>query len=188
MISIQESECVAVLDACVLVPMALCDTLLRLAEDPASYRPVWSQPIMQELARALRTKLHRSAAQIEYRLKQMNAAFPEAIIKVPAALIKAAECIPDKSDRHVLAAAIAAHANVIVTQNTRHFPVKCLAEYDITSLTADDFLVDRYYLSRQIVIDKLDDQAVAISKDRAFIISNLKLAAPKFAKLLLERS
>jgi hypothetical protein len=34
MILAQDNEYAAVLDACVLVPMPLCDTLLRLAEDP----------------------------------------------------------------------------------------------------------------------------------------------------------
>ncbi len=50
----------AVLDACVLVPMALCDLLLRLAEEPAMYRPLWSEQILTEMAKALKTKLHRS--------------------------------------------------------------------------------------------------------------------------------
>jgi len=30
-----------VLDTCVLVPMPLCDTLLRLAEEPVLYVPKW---------------------------------------------------------------------------------------------------------------------------------------------------
>lgn len=33
------SQYVAVLDTCVLAPMPLCDTLLRLAEEPAFYIP-----------------------------------------------------------------------------------------------------------------------------------------------------
>ena len=32
-----------VLDACVLVPQSLCDLLLRLAEEPRLYRPVWTE-------------------------------------------------------------------------------------------------------------------------------------------------
>lgn len=42
MILNQDNEYTALLDASVLVPMALCDTLLRLAEGPAQYRPIWS--------------------------------------------------------------------------------------------------------------------------------------------------
>jgi hypothetical protein len=39
---------VAVLDTCVLAPMPLCDTLLRLAEEPALYTPK-SADILREL-------------------------------------------------------------------------------------------------------------------------------------------
>ncbi len=37
----------AVLDACVLVPIALADTLLRVAEK-GLYRPLWSDRILGE--------------------------------------------------------------------------------------------------------------------------------------------
>ena len=66
MIFTQENEYAAVLDACVLVPMALCDLLLRLAEEPAMYRPLWSEQILTELARALKTKLRRSAEEVAW--------------------------------------------------------------------------------------------------------------------------
>ncbi len=58
----------AVLDACVLVPMPLCDTLLRLAEEPAVYRPVWSEQILLEVGNALENNLHRSRFQRERRI------------------------------------------------------------------------------------------------------------------------
>ena len=59
MIFTQENEYSAVLDACVLVPAALNDLLLRLAEEPAMYRPLWSEQILTEMTTALRTKLRR---------------------------------------------------------------------------------------------------------------------------------
>jgi hypothetical protein len=57
MILTQDNEYAALLDACVLVPMCLCDTLLRLAEEPAMYRPLWSNEILQEVGTALETKI-----------------------------------------------------------------------------------------------------------------------------------
>jgi len=143
---------------------------------------------MAEMASALKTKLHRTAAEIAYRRQHMNEAFPEAMVTVPSALTKAINCIPDEDDRHVLATAIMAHANVIVTQNTKHFPKDCLEEYGVLCQKADDFLIHQYHLCEQFVLDKLDDQGMGISRDRAYVISSLKQSAPGFAKLLEEHS
>jgi hypothetical protein len=46
-----DNEYAAVLDACVLVPMPLCDTLLRCAEDPGLFRALWSEQILEEVKR-----------------------------------------------------------------------------------------------------------------------------------------
>jgi predicted nucleic acid-binding protein len=182
MIFTQENEYSAVLDACVLVPVSLCDFLLRLAEEPAMYRPLWSEHILEEMAKALKTKLNRSTEEIAWRRHQMNEAFGEAIVPVPPELLKSVECIPDVDDRHVLAAAIMAHANTIVTQNTKHFPKECLEKYGVLCQTADDFLVHQYHLCPQLVLDKLDDQGIGISQNRAFVIKSLSKAAPEFCK------
>ena len=188
MIFTQENEYSAVLDACVLVPAALCDTLLRLAEEPALYRPLWSEQIMAEMAKALKIKLHRTAGEVAYRRQEMNAAFPEAMVNVPTALVKAIECIPDAGDRHVLAAAIMSHANVIITQNIKHFPKDCLDEYGVLCQTADDFLMHQFHLGGQLMLDKLDDQGAGISRDRQYVISSLKKSVPGFVKLVEEHS
>jgi predicted nucleic acid-binding protein len=186
MIFTQENEYSAVLDTCVLVPAALCDTLLRLAEEPALYRPLWSEQIMAELAKALETKLGRTQKEIAYRTQKMNEAFPEATVQVPPELLKAVECVPDKKDRHVLAAAVMASANVIVTQNTKHFPKECLDRYRVLCRSADDFLCDQFTLRREVVLEKIDDQAAGIGKKREFVVSSLSASVPRFSKLLAE--
>jgi predicted nucleic acid-binding protein len=184
MIFTQENEYSAVLDACVLVPMALCDLLLRLAEEPAMYRPLWSTRILGETARALKTKLGRADEEIAWRLNQMSEAFPESMVVVPGELLRAVECIPDEDDKHVLAAAIMARANAIVTQNTRHFPTECLAQFGVLCQTPDDFLTHQYHLYPQLLLDKLDDQAAGIAQTRDFVVSSLKRMAPEFCKLV----
>ncbi len=186
MISTRENEYCAVLDACVLVPAALCDVLLRLAEEPAMHRPRWSDGILSEMASALRSKLGRTAAEVSYRRRQMNAAFPEAMVQVPDGLIRGIEGIPDEGDRHVLAAAIVAHADVIVTQNIKHFPKACLEGYGLLCQTADDFLVHQFHRNIGLVLDKIDDQAAAIGKDRRYVISSLKRSVPQLASLIEE--
>ena len=188
MIFTQENEYSAVLDACVLVPAALCDTLLRLAEEPAMYRPLWSQHILAEMARAMKGKLHRTAQEVAHKQQEMNKAFPEAMVTVPKSLAHALDGIPDEGDRPVLATAIVAHANVIVTQNVRHFPKDYIDEYGILCQTADEFLIHQYHLGGQLVLDKLDDQAAGITKSRDYVIKSLKNAAPKFAELVEEHT
>jgi len=184
MIFTQGNEYSVVLDACVLVPMALCDCLLRLAEEPALYRPLWSEQILEEVATSLRKDLGRTPGEIAYRLQEMRLAFPEAMVAVPSELLKGVECIPDPKDRHVLAAAVMARANAIVTQNTKHFPADCLAKFQVLRQTADEFLIHQYHLSWEIVLEKLDNQAIGIGQSRAFVVSSLKHSAPEFCKLL----
>jgi predicted nucleic acid-binding protein len=184
MIFTLNNEYSAVLDACVLVPAALCDTLLRLAEEPAMYRPLWSEQIMTEMGRALRTKLRRTPEEVAHRRQQMNEAFPEAMVHFPAALLHAVPCIPDKDDRHVLAAAIMSRANCIVTQNTKHFPKECLDQFGVLCQTADDFLVRQYHLSGNVVLEKIDNQAAGIGQTREYIVSSLRASASQFCKLL----
>ena len=182
MIFAQENEYSVVLDACVLVPMALCDCLLRLAEEPALYRPLWSEQILREVAKSLEEDFKRTPQEISWRLDQMKTAFPEAMVTVPNELVKGVECIPDPNDRHVLAAAVMARANAIVTQNKKHFPEDCVNKFEILCQSADEFLVHQYHLSWELILDKLDAQAIGIGHTRAVVIENLRQTAPGFCK------
>lgn len=137
-----------------------------------------------EVGKALRTKLRRSSSEVAWRKRQMISAFPEAMVPVPTELLRAVECIPDADDRHVLATAVRAHANTIVTQNTKHFPKTCLEKFGVLCQTADDFLVHLYHLSPQVILDKLDDQGAGISQNRAYVIASLKPATAEFCKLV----
>ena len=56
-------------------------------------------------------------------------------------LVEALE-LPDPGDRHVLAAAVKAGAQLIVTRNRKDFPVKVLAHWDIRPKSPDDFVRD----------------------------------------------
>lgn len=63
----------AVLDACVLVPVALADTLLRAAEAEL-YRPLWSERILGEVRSAI-LEVHpdQPPARVDARLAAMAA-------------------------------------------------------------------------------------------------------------------
>jgi predicted nucleic acid-binding protein len=186
MILNQNNEYAALLDACVLAPMPLCDTLLRLAEHPAFYRPLWSEAILKEVGDVLEQKLGYSKDQRERRIIAMQRAFPEAVVMIPTKL-DSFEC-PDEGDRHVLAAAVKGQANAIITNNTKHFPNACLEEYGLLCQTPDDFLVHQFHLNPPLVIDKLDQQAAVIRKTRNEMICKLKRLTPQFADLLKKYS
>lgn len=171
------------LDACVLVPMPLCDTLLHLAEDPAFYRPLWSGKILKEVGDALEKKLGLNEMQRVRRLRVMQEAFPEAMVVIPPKLEETFDC-PDKDDRHVVACAVKGQANAIITLNKKDFPPECLEEYGILCQGPDEFLVHQFYLNPQLVVEKLDIQAAAISKQRSDTLKRLGVVTPVFCSLL----
>ena len=57
--------------------------------------------------------------------------------------------LPDPNDRHVLAAAIAGNADVIVTLNLKDFPTDRLARYGIEAQHPDTFLIHQRGLNEQ---------------------------------------
>lgn len=144
-----------VLDACVLVPQSLCDLLLRLAEEPRLYRPVWTEEILSEAHRALTQRLPKKwplAAADRWR-EAIGSAFPEASVTPAAALI--ARAGNHRGDRHVLAAAIDAGAKDIVTFNLRHFRPEALTPWKIKAVSPDDFLLALYSLNPNTVRHKV---------------------------------
>jgi hypothetical protein len=119
------------LDACVLIPMPLADTLLRLAAGPRLYQAKWSDQIMSEVSRSLQEKFGLSAQKAMYRESEIRRHFPEAWITDYEDSIPAMTNHP--KDRHVLAAAARAGVKVIVTYNIKDFPRSSLAPYSITA-------------------------------------------------------
>jgi predicted nucleic acid-binding protein len=117
----------ALLDTCVLVPSRARDVLLEIASTGA-YRPLWSSEILDELERTLRTLLGKRGispeetdAYLTRLVRQMKTAFPDAPVTGWERLVPTIE-LPDPEDRHVVAAALAGRADVIVTDNLADFP------------------------------------------------------------------
>jgi predicted nucleic acid-binding protein len=127
-----------VLDACVLYPPRLREILLGVAAQ-GLFTPLWSARILEEWARAVR-KIG-PVAEVEARLAvaQIMQDFPRAMVQaVPA--IEARLVLPDDNDVHVLAVAIAAGADAILTFNGRDFPRHVLAGEGIARRDPDGFL------------------------------------------------
>lgn len=136
----------ALLDTCVLVPSRARDVLLEIASTSV-YRPLWSTEILAELDRTLRLLLAKRGASPEETdayltrlFRQMETAFPDALVTGWEPLVATVQ-LPDPDDRHVVAAAWAGRADVIVTDNLADFPPGALPA-PLFRQSLDDFLLD----------------------------------------------
>jgi len=134
----------AVLDANVLYPFRVRDLLLRFAE-AGLFRACWSRQILDEWQLSLLASKPQLEASIRSQRLAMEEAFPEALVDGHEPLINALD-LPDPDDRHVLAAAICAGAQLIVTENLRDFPEERLAPFGVEARSADAFLAGTFEL------------------------------------------
>jgi hypothetical protein len=65
----------------------------------------------------------------------------------------------DPKDRHVLAAAVASKAAVIVTANIRHFPKEVLEPFAVRALPPDTFLQDLLGLYPDRMLNVVEEMA-----------------------------
>ncbi len=131
---------IVALDACVLVPSVMRGMLIGAAGRGA-FRPVWSARILEEWARAARKLPEGAEATARAEATRLRATWPEAEHSVSEAQVEAV-ALPDPDDRHVLALAIAAGAETLLTLNRRDFPPRALALHGVLLRDPDGFLLD----------------------------------------------
>jgi len=90
------------------------------------------------------------------RTSKVNEAFPDALVVNYEPLIETIS-LPDIKDRHVLAAAIKTNANLIVTNNLKHFPKEYLSCFGLSVKDADDFFTDIIDLNHKTSIQAFRD-------------------------------
>ena len=112
----------ALLDACVLYPLAMADALMSLATT-GLFAAKWTARIEAEWIRALEENRPDLRGRLGYRRDQMREAVPDWEVGERAwTLCARGLALPDPDDVHVLAAALAGHADCIVTANLKDFP------------------------------------------------------------------
>lgn len=127
-----------VLDACVIFPTVLREILIGVAAR-GWYEPLWSERILREWVLALRKFGPEAQAIAEGQAALMRAAFPRAMVREQP-VIEARVVLPDAGDHHVLAVAIAGHADCILTFNAKDFPRHVLADEGIERRDPDSLL------------------------------------------------
>ncbi len=129
----------ALFDACVLYPAQLRSLLMYLAVTDL-FRAKWTETIHDEWMRnVLKDRPDLKREQLERTRDLMNAHVRDCLVTGYESLIPALT-LPDPDDRHVLAAAIRAGADVIVTSNLTDFPPDVLKKYGIEVQPPDDFI------------------------------------------------
>lgn len=168
---------IVVLDANVLFPFTLRDTLLRAAA-AGFYQLRWTSQILDEVTR----NLVSTGTMPEDRANRLRAImkreFPEADVVGYEHLIDA---MPnDPKDRHVVAAAVKAGAQVITTANLKDF--SALPD-GVEAQSPDEFLCNLFDLDPNGVEELLRDQAADLVKPTMTfeeLLERLTKVAPEF--------
>lgn len=177
---------VVVYDANVLYPSTLRDVLIRVGL-ARLVRPKWTVQILDEVFRSLRTnRPDLDPARLQRTRELMDASIRDVTVTGFDHLIEQVR-LPDLDDRHVLAAAIHAGAQVIVTKNLRDFPAHALAPWGVQAQHPDAFLTGVH----QDHPDALGEIVKAIARAWAtpdatpeHVIDRLSVDAPDTAKLV----
>jgi hypothetical protein len=149
---------VVVYDTSALYPNAQRDLLIRLAQH-GLVQAKWTDRILDDLCTA-RLRRNPDVGQTKLaRLRElMNAAVADCLITGYEPLVDSLK-LPDPDDRHVLAAAIKASAQVIVTTNLRDFPAADLGEWNIEAKSPDEFVLDQINIDDRIVFSCVQEIA-----------------------------
>jgi hypothetical protein len=104
---------IVIYDSCVLYPAPLRDLLMRLALTDL-YQAKWICNLLKNRPDLLKERLEKTRSKMDLHVR-------DCLIEGYEELIDNLK-LPDSNDRHVLAAAIKANAQTIVTYNLSDFP------------------------------------------------------------------
>jgi hypothetical protein len=176
---------VVVYDANVLYPSTLRDVLIRVGL-ARLVQPKWTDRILDEVFRNLRVnRPDLDPARLERTRRLMNDAIRDVTVTGYEHLFDRLD-LPDADDRHVLAVAIHAEAEVIVTRNLRDFPADRLNVWGVRAQHPDDFLATL----QQDHPDVLSGIVVAIARTwgngatPGDVLDRLAVDAPRSADLV----
>lgn len=181
---------VVLADANVLYSRVLRDYLLYAAVQRV-LEIRWSAAILAEVVEHLAENIAGFDAAAGARLfAAMNGAFPAAEVEPDndAEAAVAELLLPDKDDRHVLAAAVAVGADVLCTDNVKDFPTEAMDEVGIRLMSADALLS---LLASEFPDGMLAAHRLAVSRlpsatDRSTLVALRRAGAANLADLMAE--
>ena len=165
----------AFFDANVLYPAELRNFIMRLALRDL-FRARWSYMVHEEWMKAVlekRPDIPRN--KLERTRDLMNKHAEDCLVTGFESLIEGLD-LPDKDDRHVLAAAIRTGAGVIVTRNIKDFPADKLTPYEIEAQHPDEFITH--------LLDLNPGAVVAAAKEHRNSLKKPALTAQEYLDVL----
>ena len=174
------------IDTCVLYPTVMREVVLGVAATGA-FEPIWSSRILEEWARAAIKLGPEGEAQARAEIAMLRANWPTS--ERPAAPGLAARLwLPDADDVHVLAVAVDAGADIIMTLNAKDFPRGTLAEEGLERVDPDSYLM-RLWPEHDTAISAVSEQILKAAQQmsgRDWDMRGLmkKARLPRLAKAL----
>jgi predicted nucleic acid-binding protein len=141
---------VVVYDANVLYPSTLRDLLIRIAQ-AGLVQAKWTNQILDEVFRNLIANRPDLDVENLRRTRELMCRSVRDCLVLGYESLSDTLKLPDPGDRHVLAAAIKARAQVIVTTNLKDFPSDVLSQWNVEAKHPDEFVLDQIDLDRQVV-------------------------------------
>lgn len=140
---------IVVYDANALVGNTLRDLLVRIAQT-GLVQAKWTDRILDEaFAAVIKNRLDIDPDRLGRVRELMVEAVPDCLVRGHEPLIDGLK-LPDPDDRHVLAAAIKAGAQVVVTAD-KDFTVEALEPWDIEAKSPDDFVLDQIDINDRFI-------------------------------------
>jgi len=156
---------VAVFGACILYPFHLRNIIVQAAVDRL-VEARWTDEIHDEWIRSLAADAPALPIErLQTTRRLMNDALPGATISGYEDLVPTVS-LPDPDDRHVVAAAIATGASIILTWNLRDFPATVLKKCGLRSQTPDTFLAGLYDEIPDLIVGSLANARRNLNKSR----------------------
>ena len=171
-----------VLDADVLVPILSCDLLLSCF-DHDLYQPVVTRRILDEVEHSLAVDFaHLDRDFIVRRVRQVSAAL--AFHTQPDPAVTDAVAGVNAKDRHVAAIALAARADLVVTNDKRLRREIEALDSPVRAVSSDEFIVGLYQVDPDQVVAVLDAMVTKRTRrpiTRTELVAALAGSFPRFA-------
>lgn len=135
------SRSVTLADANILISRTLRDYFVYAAKLGALDLR-WSETILDETTRNLIKSFGFTPEAVDVVVERLEAYLPTALVEVKKRDgDRVAQVEMDAKDRHVLAAALSAKANLLLTQNVAHFPKQWMAGRGVELIDAGTLLL-----------------------------------------------